>query len=128
MSVQETIGQAIAIGQLAKARALGETILLYHRANSAVTLYVLVPKVPGGAVGEQDGPHLVEGRAETLSIPTGQAGFAYPSGNTEPVVPGDYYTRRSRTYQILEIQTEDYGYTYTVKSVQKKHVALGAVK
>lgn len=126
-TVQDTIGKAIAIGKLAKARALGESIALYHRNNAAVTLYVILPKTPGGSIGESDGLHVSEGRAETLLVPTGQTGCEYASGIAEPIAPGDYYTRRSRSMQIIEVQSEDYGYTLRIKGVETKRVATGAV-
>ena len=127
MSVQDTIGKAIAAGLLAKARALGEQIVLYHRNNAAVTLYCIIPKKPGGMVGESDGLHLDDARTIVVLVPTGQTGFAVPTAEAEPVSPGDYYTRRGRDHQILEIELQDYGYTYQLKAVEKQRLDTGAI-
>lgn len=127
MSVQDTIGKALAIGALSKAKALGETITLYHRGAAGVTLYVLVPKSPGGAVGESDGAHVSEGRSESLGVPTGQTGCQIATGIADPISPGDYYNRRGRDYQIIEVGAEDFGYSFKIKGVETKRVATGAV-
>ena len=126
MSAHAQRGAGLAAGRLAKAKALGETISFSHVGGSANTLYIEILRPAHTVELLKDG--VVAGVAQGMEflIPV-QTNFAYPSGDTEPIRPGDKCSYRSRDHFVVECAaSEDYGYTYRVKAVERKMHSLGA--
>jgi hypothetical protein len=128
-TLAQRIGQALARGKLAQARALGTTVLFCHRGGSAVTLYAEIPSTPSGADVDREGHVSTEERALRVRLPTGQPGFAAPIGGSEPVTPGDTLVYLGRTYYVREpIRTEAFGYVYALHAAERRRLAAGAAR
>ena len=122
----DRLGRILARAHLARARAFGVTVQLSHRGASAVTLYAELPDAAHALAAAHGGPHLTEERILRLDVPTGQTGFACPTGGAEPVTPGDTVVHRGRTYYVREaLRIRAFGHVYTLHCVERKRLASG---
>jgi hypothetical protein len=128
-ALADRLGRILARAHLARARAFGTTVLFSHRGGSPVTLYAELPDDARALDAAHGGEHLTEERVLRLDVPTGQAGFAYPTGGAEPVTPGDTVVHRGRTYYVREaLRIRAFGHVYTLHGVERKRLASGTGK
>jgi hypothetical protein len=126
-ALTDRLGRILARAHLARARAFGTTVLFSRRGASPVTLYAEIPDAAQALSAAHGGLHLTEERILRLDVPTGQTGFAYPTGGAEPVTPGDAAVHRGRTYYVREaLRIRAFGHVYTLHCVERKRLASGA--
>ncbi|MCZ7645297.1 MAG: hypothetical protein M5U26_08435 [Planctomycetota bacterium] len=124
MSRFDRLGEAAARASLNVARRAGVQVSFTHRDEDPVTLWaqVLSNRVELVRRGLVD----VALRVLTLEIATGQTGFEAPSGEPEPVTPGDVVTYQSRAHAVLEpIGKNAQGTVYLLRCVEEKELGRG---
>lgn len=123
MSAFTRIGAAQAAGVLAEAKAIGVTITISHRGAVAVTLYALIAKNEIGKV--EDAGAVIETRVLQLIVPV-QTGFATPSGEAEPVTPGDVVSYLSREYLVTDpVDADAEQCVYRLRCIEAKALNAG---
>jgi hypothetical protein len=119
------IGRSMAVGLLAKARAMGDSIVLSHRGGTGITLFVQVRKEPVQHSLGDAGALEAEGRQVELDIPTGQTSFAYSTSLADPIEVTDTFTWRGRTWSIQSLAANYYGYVWSVTALESKALRQG---
>jgi hypothetical protein len=109
----------------AKARAMGDSIVLSHRGGTGVTLYVQIHKEPVQHSVADAGAIDAEARQLELDIPTGQTSFAYSATLAEPIEVLDTFTWRGRTWSIQTLGAAYYGYVWRVTAIESKPLRQG---
>jgi hypothetical protein len=124
-TVREMIGRSMALGLLAKARAMGDQIVLSHRGATGINLYVQIRKEPVQHSLGDAGAIEAEARQVELDIPTGQTSFAYSSTLADPIECTDTFTWRGRTWSIQSLAANYYGYVWGVTAIESKPLRQG---
>jgi hypothetical protein len=125
-TLADRIGQAIAHGELCRARTLGSTVSFAHRGAAPVTLRAELSRHLPALGLRREGHQETEERTLIARVATGQEGFAFPTGGVEPVTPGDTIVHRGRTYYVrAPIRTEAYGHVYVLRCVERRRLASG---
>ena len=123
MSLQTDIGAIEAAAILVEAQVFGETVSITHRSGSSATLYALVK--PLGTARFREGRTTSEMRRIEVRLPV-QSGFAYPTGDTEPIIDGDMITWRGRNHVVLPpIVMESDGHVYVIEAQEEKPISTG---
>ncbi|MCK6470418.1 MAG: hypothetical protein L6R28_01620 [Planctomycetes bacterium] len=124
MNAFDSIGTALARARAALLKSLGVTVTFSHRGAAGVALRAGI--VSESTEGAASPGHFAEERVLELLVPAGQAGFAAPTGDAEPVVPGDSVQYRARTYHVAApIAKDRYGRLYRLRCVERKRLGGG---
>ena len=123
------LDEAIAVTAEKKLQeAFGSVTLPFtHRSLSPQNIVCRVKSYKNEVVEENNA--LIEQRILTLKVIAGQVGFAIPTNDSEPVVPGDSWLYINRVHEVMSngIDIDSSSQVYTLRCVERKRASHGVV-